>query len=113
MEQKNQLRYYVHVPEDEDIGFPERAYRASEERLEYKGREVLYLMVESTGFTCCSGSYTARLETARVVGYITRWKYKINEKGEAISETEPIEDKETQGEVRKMLQKGRMLNVSF
>ena len=113
MEQKNQLRHYVHMPENEDIGFPERAYRASEERLEYKGREVLYLIVECSGFTCCSGNYTARLETARVVGYITRWKYKINEKGEVISEIEPIEDKETQGEVRRMLRKERMLNANF
>lgn len=110
---KNQLLLYIHLPQDQDIGFPERAYQASEERLEYKGREVLYLIVESTGFTCCDRSYTSRLATVRVAGYITRWKYDINERGEAISEIEPIEDEEAQGEIREILQKRYMLNVNF
>lgn len=110
---KNQLRQYIHLPEDEDIGFLERAYRAIEEKLEYKGREILYLIVECTGFTCCDRSYTSRLETVRVVGYVIRWKYKTSEKGEAISEIELIGDKETQRDVRQMLQKRLILNVSF
>src|SRR4030043_1798316 len=109
--EKKHLRQYVHLPGDMDIGFSERAYQAREEKLEYKGREILYHVVESTGFTCCDRSYTSHLTTIRVVGYITRWKYTTNEKGEAISETEPIEDKEAQQEVRQILRKGIMVNV--
>jgi hypothetical protein len=111
--EKKQLRQYVHLPEDMEIGFSERAYQAREERLQFKEREILYHLVESTGFTCCDRSYTSHLATIRVLGYIIRWKYTINEKGEAISEIEPIEDKETQQELRKILRKGIMINVDF
>lgn len=111
--EKKQLRQYVHLPEDMDIGFSERAYQAREERLKYREREILYHIVESTGFTCCDRSYTSHLATIRVLGYIIRWKYIINEKGETISEIEPIEDKETQQELRQILRKGIMINVDF
>lgn len=114
MKQKPQLRQYVHLPQNEDIGPPDRSYRAREERLEYNGREVLYLVVETTGVTfCCDGSYASRIETTNVEGYITRWKYKTNEKGEAISELEPIEDKEARREIRKILQKEHISNINF
>ena len=104
MEPTPQLRQYIHLPEDEDIGPLERYYRAREGRLEYNGREVLYLRAETTGVTFCDGSYASRIETANVIGYITRWQYKTNEKGEAVSEIEPIEDKETMQEIGKILQ---------
>ncbi|MFC1925791.1 hypothetical protein ACFLW2_03735 [Chloroflexota bacterium] len=110
---ENQLQQYVHQPEDEDIGFSERAYQVREEILEYKGREVLYVRVESTGFTLCDRSVNSRLETGRVVGYITRWKCETNEEGEAISEIEPIEDEEIRRELRKILQQEHMLRVYF
>lgn len=112
MENK-QIRQYVHLPEDMDIGFSERAYQAREEKLEYGEREILYHVVESTGFTCCDRSYTSHLATIRVMGYIIRWKYTTNEKGEAVSEIEPIEDKETQQEIRHALRKRLMINVNF
>lgn len=96
-----------------DIGFSERAYQAREEKLEYNGQEILYHIVESTGFTCCDRSYTSHLATIRVIGYIINWKYKTNEKGEKISEIEPIEDKKTQQELRYILRKGIMVNVDF
>lgn len=114
MKQELKLRQYVHMPQDEDIGPPDRCYRAVEKRLEYNGREVLYLMVETTGVTsCCNGSYSSRIETANVEGYIVRWKYKTNEKGEAISELEAINDKETQRDIRDMLQKEHVTNIRF
>lgn len=107
------MRQYVHLPEESEIGFSERAYQAREEKLDYKEREILYHIVESTGFTCCDRSYTSHLQTVRVLGYIIRWKYTRNEKGEAISEIEPIEDKEIQQEVRQILRQGLMINVNF
>ena len=110
----NELRQYVHMQEEEDIGFDERPYRVlGEEKLEYEGREVLYFIVESTNFTCCDQILTSQLATVRVVRYIIRWKYGTNEKGEAISEIEPIEDKEAQQEITRILRKKHMLSVSF
>lgn len=105
MEQNPQLREFVHLPEDEDIGQLERYYRATEGRLEYNGREVLYLISETTGFTCCDGIYCSRLETVNVIGYITRWKYKTNDRGADVSEIEPIDDMYTKQEIKKILQK--------
>jgi len=111
---ENELRRYVHIPQDEDIGFDERPYRVVEERkLDYKGREVLYFIVESTNFTCCDRILTSQLATVRVAGYINRWKYEANEKGEAISEIEPIEDNKTQLDITRILREKYRLSVSF
>lgn len=111
---ENEFYQYVHMPEDEDIGFDERPYRVVEEgKLEYKGRKVLYFIVESTNFTCCDQILTSQLATVRVVGYIIRWKYRTNEKGEAISEIEPIRDNEARQEITKILRKKHMVNVNF
>lgn len=105
MEQKPRSVRYVHLPEDEDIGPPSRTYRAYEKVVEYNGREVLYLIAETSGVTFCDGSYASLIETVHIKGYITRWKYEFNERGEAISEIEPIEDQETQQEIRKILKR--------
>ena len=110
----NELRQHVHISQDEDIGFDERPYRiVGEDRLEYEGREILYFIVESTNFTCCDQILTSQLATVRVVGYIVRWKYGTNEKGEAISEIEPIKDREAQQEITKILRNKHRLSVSF
>lgn len=107
MGQKPQLRQYVHAPEDEDIGPLERFYRAREGEPEYNGREVLYLTVETTGITFCDGSYASRIETVNVM------EYKTNERGGAVSEIEPIEDKEMQQEIREMLQRQHISKLNF
>ena len=113
MEQNPKLRQYIHLPEDEDIGPEERFYQAREGRLEYNGREVLYLVAETTGITCCDGSYASRIETMNVIGYINRWKYKINEKGAAVSEIEPIEDKYTKQKIVEILQKPHISKLNY
>ena len=70
MEQKPQWRQYVHLPRNEDIGPLQRAYQAQEKVIEYNGREVLCLLVETAAVTFCDGSYASRLETVNVTGYI-------------------------------------------
>ena len=111
---KRELRQYVHIQEDEDIGAPERAYHILEEgKVEHAGREVLYILVESSAFTCCDRKHTHSLATVHVIGYITRWQYTTNEKGEYISEAEPIDDEEAQQEIKKLLNKGFSVTVSF
>jgi len=67
---------YAHLPQNEDIGFEERSYSVTEGLLEYQGRSVLYLHVDASDVN------------------VTRWKYETNEKGEALSEIEPVTDDE-------------------
>ena len=105
MEQKPQLQQYIHLSEGNDVSLLDRDYQATEGRLEYNGREVLYLISETTGFTCCDGIYCSRLETVNIIGYITRWKYKTNDRRADVSEIEPIDDMYTKQEVKKILQK--------
>ena len=105
MDQKPQLLQHIHLEEDEDTGSLDRDYRITEGRLQYKGREVLYVISETAGFTCCDGSYSPRLETVNVIGYVVRWKYGTNEKGMPVSEIEPINEKDTKQEIREILKK--------
>lgn len=105
MDKKNQLYQYVHLPENEDIGPEDRTYQAQEKIVEYNGRKVLCLIVEANAVTCCDGSYSSQIKTIHVKGYITRWKYRIDESGEAISEIEQIDDWNTQQEVRGILKR--------
>lgn len=85
---------YAHLPQNEDIGFEERSYSVTEGLLEYQGRSVLYLHVDASDVTFCDRSYASHLVSINVKGYVTRWKYETNEKGEALSEIEPVTDDE-------------------
>jgi len=94
---------YAHVTEGEDIGFDGRSYRIAEELLDYQGRKVLYLNSEASGVSFCDRSYAMHLGSINVKGYVVRWKYGTNKKGEALSEMEPITDKDEQQEISKLL----------
>ena len=94
---------YAHVTEGEDIGFDGRSYKIAEELLDYKGRKVLYLNSEASGVSFCDRSYAMHLGSINVKGYVVRWKYGTNEKGEALSEIEPITEKEEQQKISKIL----------
>ena len=85
---------YVHLPQNEDIGFRERSYSVIEGLLEYEGRDVLYLLVDASDITFCDRSYASHLASVNVKGYVTRWKYGVNEAGEYTSEVESITDEE-------------------
>jgi hypothetical protein len=101
---------YTHVPEGEDIGFEGRSYRIAEELLDYQGRKILYLNSEASGVSFCDRSYAMHLGSTNVKGYVVRWKYGTNEKGETLSEIEPVTDEGEQREINKLL-KGRY-NIS-
>ena len=94
---------YVHVTEGEDIGFEERSYRIAEELLDYQGRKVLYLNSEASGVSFCDRSYAMHLGSINVKGYVVKWKYGTNEKGETLSEIEPVADEGEQREISKLL----------
>jgi len=94
---------YVHVAEDEDIGFEGRSYRLAEEVLDYQGRKVLYLKSEASAVSFCDRSYACHLGSINVKGYVVRWKYGTDEKGEMLSEIEPINNEMEEQEISRLL----------
>ena len=101
------MRYiYAHQPQGEDIGFDGRSYSLAENLLEYKGRKVLYLNTEATEISFCDRSYAMHLGSIIVKGYVMKWKYGGNEKGELLSEIEPVTDEVEQQEIIKLLRDG-------
>ena len=94
---------YTHLPEDKDIGFDERSYRVTEGLLDYKGRGVLYLNVEASQISFCDRSYAMHLGSINVKGYVVRWRYGTNEKGEVLSEVEQVENEDEQKEITRLL----------
>ena len=95
---------YTHLPEEEDIGPEDRCYRAQEEIIDYKGRQVLCLHVEAWGVTSCCGGYASHIATTYIAGYIVHWKHRTNENGEALSEVERISDQAELSEIKHILQ---------
>jgi hypothetical protein len=74
--------------------------------LDYRGREVLYSYAEASAISFCSASGANYAGNMNVKGYVVRWKYGANEKGEALSEIEPIIDKKDQEEISHILWPG-------
>jgi hypothetical protein len=97
---------YAHQPQGEDIGFEGRSYILAENLLEHKGRKVLYLNTEASAISFCDGSYATHLGGIIVKGYVLKWKYGANEKGEPLSEIEPVTDEVEQREISKLLRDG-------
>lgn len=97
---------YEHIPEDKDIGFEGRSYSVAERLLEYKGRKVLYLNTEASAVSFCDRSYAMHLGSIIVKGYVTRWKFGTNEKGEPLSEIELVTNEVEQREISKLLRDG-------
>jgi len=97
---------YVHQPQGEDIGFEGRSYSLAENLLEYKGRKVLYLNTEASAISFCDRSYATHLGSIIVKGYVLKWKYGANEKGEPLSEIEPVMDEVEQREISELLRDG-------
>lgn len=105
---------YMHVAEGEDVGFEGRSYRIAEELLDYQGRKVLYLKSEASAVSFCDRSYASHLGSINVKGYVVRWKYGTNEKGEALSEIEPVTDEAEQRGISRLLRSGyNISSVAF
>jgi hypothetical protein len=105
---------YVHVAEDEDIGFEGRSYRIAEELLDYRGRKILYLRSEASAVSFCDRSYACHLGSINVKGYVVRWKYGTSKNGETLSEIEPVTDEAEQREISGLLRSNyNMSSVGF
>jgi hypothetical protein len=111
---KSQSSEYTHLPQEEDIGPSDRSYRVQEKGLEYKGKKILYLVAETTGVTFfCDRGFTSHVGSIIVPGYIVNWQSKKGPDGLSISEVEPIQDEETQREIRQLFQGEHISNINF
>ena len=96
---------YVHQISDPVLD-EKRFTTSTEHTLDYKGRKVLYCYSEASAISFCSASGASYAGNMIVKGYVVRWKYGANEKGEALSEIEPIIDKKDQEEISQLLWPG-------
>lgn len=83
-----------------------------EGKLQYNGREVLYVLGQATvDNSCCANGCW---QYALVPGYIVRWEYGANADGLAVSEVEPIRDSATQAAVSQIIKTSNGINqVNF
>ena len=95
---------YTHSPLGQEIRAAAGHYIIEkEEKLSFQGREVLF----ATGYmdvnsSCCG---TGGCGFALVAGYILNWKRAVNEKGEPVSEVEPIKGVQAKEAVEKLVRK--------
>ncbi|MDD4859195.1 MAG: hypothetical protein PHR56_03205 [Dehalococcoidales bacterium] len=93
---------YTHLPINEQIDSLAGYYVPLKEvRLEYKGREVLYMIGQAVVEASCCGFQNRAY--ALVPGYIVKWQNKTTDKGLPVSEVEPIADDDAQEAVKKTI----------
>jgi hypothetical protein len=103
---------YVH-PSSDPVLDDKRFTTSTEHTLEYKGRQVLYCYAEASAISFCSASGANYAGNMTVKGYVVRWKYGANEKGDALSEIESITDSQEREEISRILWPGLSSRVSF
>jgi len=98
----NNLKY-THLELDNDIECIGGFYTPQKEvRLKYNNREVLYVIGQAVIESSCCG--VGSWGYALVPGYILNWQNKTNEAGLPVSEIEPISDKVSRNNIRKIIQ---------
>jgi hypothetical protein len=107
-------REYVHQELNQEvIAIGGRYVLVKEERLPFRGREVLYLVGQAAFDTSCCG--VGGCAYALVPGFVLDWKAATNREGLVVSRVEPIHDgalqKEIEGAIsrREVIQQVRFL----
>jgi len=111
---------YTHLPLGTEVESFAGYYRPEKEvRLEYNGREVLYVVgyvaVEATcgpagGDACRAASY----RYAMVQGYLLEWQNETNESNLPVSAIEQISDQDTVNRIKQIiLDKEHVSQVQF
>ncbi len=98
----NNLKY-THLELNNDVVCIGGFYTPQKEvRLKYNNREVLYVIGQAViESSCCGGGSWGY---AVVPGYIFNWQNETNEAGLPISKVEPISDRITQNNIRKIIE---------
>ena len=107
------MNHYTHRPLGEEVRSISGYYAIDEEkRIPFQGREALIakgcFAVDSS---CCG---TGGCGFALVPGYVLQWKASTNEKGEPVTEIEPVRDDEEKQALRRLiLESEQVQQVNF
>ncbi len=94
--------HYTHSPLGQEIRAAAGHYAIEQEkRLSFQGREVLFAIGHMAVTSSCCG--TGGCGFALVAGYILNWKTLKNEKGDPVSEVEPIKEDQTKKALEKLI----------
>ncbi len=95
---------YTHLELDTEVVAGIAGYYIPEQevRLQYNGREVLYVVGQAVVESSCCG--TGNWIYAIVPGYLINWQNATNEAGLSVSEVEPIRDEEAQINIRRIIE---------
>ena len=107
------MNTYTHTPLGEEVRSISGGFSIVEEtRLPFRGREVLLARGTMTVDSSCCG--TGGCGFVLIPGFVLRWKSSANEKGEPVSEVEPVRDPETREALKKIVLDGeRVQQVNF
>ncbi len=93
---------YTHLELNKDIPTPSGHYTPHKEvRLEFDGREILYVLSEAVVDASCCG--TGDFNSVLVPGYIVEWHGEKNQDGNSVSLVEPVADEKTRDSIRQII----------
>ena len=99
---------FAHLPLQEEMEFLAGSYWISgEDKIPYKGREVLCLVRDAGPFTTCGTGGCRQFPGFRSIlipGFVIRHRYKKNEDGLEISEVEPIRHEDAKKDLGQIVQ---------
>lgn len=102
---------YTHLPLNEPVEFISASYWISDEdKIPYKGREILCIVRETSPINCCDGCCSQGLKSVLIPGLIVRYKYQKREDGLFVSEVDPIEDYTAKEEIKKIVKENYNLS---
>ncbi len=107
------MSHYTHRPLGLEVHSISGYYTIDEEkRISFRGREVLVARgcwaVENS---CCG---TGGCGFALVPGYVLEWQTSRNERGEPVTEIEPVRDEEAKQALRRLIQESEKVpQVNF
>ncbi|MGW8321267.1 MAG: hypothetical protein ACWGSD_06915 [Thermodesulfobacteriota bacterium] len=107
------LNHYTHRPLGEEVRSISGYYAIDEEkRIPFQGREILLAKgCWAVDSSCCG---TGGCGFALVPGYVLKWKASTNERGEPVSEIEPVRDDEEKQALRKLIHESEQVQqVNF
>lgn len=104
---------FVHQPLNEEVRAIGGHYTlVKEERLSFKGRDILYFIGLASFDTSCCG--TGGCAYAHVIGFVGEWKFRKTEEGNSVSEVDPVRDETMQNEIRDaLIEKEKVHQVQF
>jgi hypothetical protein len=96
------IREYTHDLKREIFSISGRYELEREEKIEYQGRDILYVIGNAVVDSSCCGYWGCRY--AVVPGFVVGWKSGTNGEGLPISQVDPIMDEKLRKEIRRFIQ---------